>query len=108
LPRIAGRVFVGAEMDGIPVACVAFDPAYPGAPVLRARSPEHARLVLESLLPHALPHHNRLFVFVEGDPALESALIGVGAEVMLRVLRMEGDIEDVGTSRCSPAAPQGS
>lgn len=87
-----GRVFLGASADGVPVACVAFDPAFPGAPVLRARSPWHARALLDGLLPHALPQHQGLFVFLEGDPALESALVGVGAELTMRVLRMEGDI----------------
>lgn len=87
-----GRVFLGAMVDGVPVGCVAFDPAFPGAPVLRARSPGHARAILESLRPHAPPQHDRLFMFLEGDPALESILVGVGAEVMLRVLRMEGDV----------------
>jgi ribosomal-protein-alanine N-acetyltransferase len=94
-----GRVFVGAAVDGVPVACVAFDPAFPGAPVLRARSPGYARAVLEDLLPHAWPQHSGLFVFLEGDPALESILAGVGAKVTMRVLRMEGDVEYAGTSR---------
>jgi ribosomal protein S18 acetylase RimI-like enzyme len=87
-----GRVFLGAAVDGVPVACVAFDPAYPGAPVLRALSAGHARAILEGLLLHAVPRPDRLFVFLEGDPVLESSLVAAGAEVMMRVLRMEGDL----------------
>jgi len=101
-----GRVFLGASGDGVPLACVVFDPAYPGAPVLRARSPGHARAVLEGLLPHAPPQHERLFMLLEGDPALESTLVGVGAEVTMRMLRMEGDVEDVGNAGCSPPAAE--
>ncbi len=90
-----GRVFVGVALDGAPVACAAFDPAFPGAPVLRARSAACARAVLEGLLPHALPEHQAFFLFLEGDPVLESVLTGVGAQVTMRVLRMEGDVEDL-------------
>lgn len=93
---LPGRVFMGAAVQGVPVGCVAFDPAFPGAPVLRARSPSDARALLEALVPHALPPHAGLFVSVEGDPALESALVGVGAEVTMRMLRMEGNVDDAG------------
>jgi GNAT superfamily N-acetyltransferase len=96
---LPGRVFVGAAADGVPVACAAFDPTFPAAPMLRARSAGYARAVLEGLLPYALPQHSRLFVFVEGDPALEATLVGIGAQVTMRVLRMEGDLEGAGMSR---------
>jgi GNAT superfamily N-acetyltransferase len=92
-----GRHFVGASTNGVPVAWVAFDPALPGAPGLWARSAGCARAVLEALLPHAphaLPGHDRLFVYLEGDPALEAALVGAGADVTMRMLRMEGAIAD--------------
>jgi hypothetical protein len=102
---LTGRVFMGATADSVPVACIAFDPKYPGAPVLRARSAGYARAVLESILPHALPPHDRLFLFLEGDRELESTFVGIGARVTTRVLRMEGDIEDAGRSRGSPPAP---
>jgi ribosomal-protein-alanine N-acetyltransferase len=89
---LPGRVFVGAEADGRAVGCVAFDPSFPGASVFRVSAPGHARALLEAIHPHALPQHDRLLVFSEGDPALAAALLGAGAEVVLRVLRMEGDI----------------
>ena len=88
-----GRVFVGVETEGRPVGCAALDPRFPGAPLLRVRPPEHARAVLEGLRPHALPEHDHLFTFVEDDPALEGVLTSAGAEVILRVLRMEGDMD---------------
>jgi GNAT superfamily N-acetyltransferase len=96
---VPGRVFLGAAMDGVPSACVAFDPTLPGAPVLRARSPGDARAVLEGILPYALPQHTGFFLFVEGNPGLESTLVGIGAKVTMRALRMEGDVEDAGTAR---------
>ncbi|HSY24312.1 MAG TPA: GNAT family N-acetyltransferase [Polyangiaceae bacterium] len=86
------RLFVGASTDGVPVACVAFDPALPGATGFWARSPGCARAVLEALLPHASPEHSRLFVSLEGDPVLEATLVGTGATVTMRTLRMAGDI----------------
>jgi ribosomal protein S18 acetylase RimI-like enzyme len=89
---LPGRVFLGAELGGTPVGCVAFDPSFPGAPLLRVRSPEHARALLEGIRPHAQPEHDRVFAVVEGDAALEAALVAGGAEVVLRTLRMEGNI----------------
>jgi GNAT superfamily N-acetyltransferase len=89
---LPGRVFVGAEVEGRAVGCVSFDPSFPGASVFRVSAPEHARAVLEAIRPHALPEHDRLMVFTEGDPALEAALLAAGAGVILRVLRMEGDL----------------
>jgi GNAT superfamily N-acetyltransferase len=90
-----GRVFVGAEdRDGGVVGCAAFDPAFPGAPVLRAVTTAHARALLEAIRPHALPDHDGLFVFVEGAPALEADLFAAGARVMMRALRMEGPLAD--------------
>jgi hypothetical protein len=47
---------------------------------------------VEALLPHALPGHSRLFVSPEGDPVLETALVGAGATVTMPMLRMAGDI----------------
>jgi GNAT superfamily N-acetyltransferase len=88
-----GRVFVGAEAGGTPVGCVAFDPAFPGAPLVRARAREHVRALLEGVRPHALPQHDHLHAFVEGDPALDASLVAAGAQVIMRTLRMEGDIE---------------
>lgn len=90
---LPGRVFVGAEAGGQAVGCVAFDPSFPGASVFRVKAPEHARTLLEAIRPHALPEHDCLLVFAEGDPAFEAALLAAGAEVVLRVLRMEGDLE---------------
>ena len=89
---LPGRVFVGAEAEGRAVGCVAFDPSFPGASVFRVSAREHARALLDAIRPHALPEHDRLMVFAEGDPALEAALLAAGAGVILRVLRMEGDL----------------
>jgi GNAT superfamily N-acetyltransferase len=91
-----GRVFYGARGAGTLLGCVAFDPHHPGAPVLRARAPKYARALIESLRAHALPEHDGFFVFVEGEPGLEAALVDAGADVVMRVLRMEGSIVGAG------------
>ena len=90
-----GRIFMGAAEGDVPVACVAFDPAFPGAP-LSASSPASARAVLQALVPHAVPPHDGLFVFLEDNPALESAFLDAGAHVTMRLIRMEGDLAEVG------------
>ena len=86
-----GRVFMGAADGDVPVACVAFDPGFSGAP-LSAASPAYARAVLQALVPYAVPPQDGLFVFVENNPALESAFLSAGARVTMRLIRMEGDL----------------
>jgi hypothetical protein len=70
----------------------AFDPSHPGAGLFRAGGPGHARALLDGIRSYAPPDHDHLHVLVEGDPALEAALTGAGAEAVMRMLRMEGGI----------------
>jgi ribosomal protein S18 acetylase RimI-like enzyme len=88
----AGRVLVGAEGPDGPVGVVAYDPIHPGAPLLRVRVPGHARALLDAIRPYAHPDHDSVSVLIEGDPALEAMFAASGAEAVMRMLRMEGDI----------------
>ena len=40
---------------------------------------------------HALPAHDRVYVFAENNPALVLALRNAGSQAAMRVLRMEGN-----------------
>jgi GNAT superfamily N-acetyltransferase len=90
----AGRILIGAEDARGPAGVAAFDPNLAGASLFQVRSPEHARGLLEEMRSHAEPGHDHVRVFVEGDPALEAALAGAGAEAVMRALRMEGQVPD--------------
>jgi ribosomal-protein-alanine N-acetyltransferase len=87
-----GRPVFGVMREGAPVGVTAFDANFPGASPFRARSPAVARALLEGVRPRVLPGQSAIFAFVEGDPALETALVAIGAEAVLRALRMEGDV----------------
>jgi hypothetical protein len=54
--------------------------------------PGHTRVLLNAIRPYAQPDHDSVNVLIEGDPALEAMLTASGAEAVMRVLRMEGDI----------------
>jgi len=88
----AGRVLVGAEGPDGPVGVIAYDPTHAGAPLLRVRVPGHTRVLLNAIRPYAQPDHDSVNVLIGGDPALEAMLTASGAEAVMRVLRMEGDI----------------
>jgi GNAT superfamily N-acetyltransferase len=93
--RALGRMTAGIETarpPQVPLGFLGFDPTFPGASPFWVRAPDHARRLLESVRPHALPDFDHLYVFVEGDPALESAFAAAGARPMERLLRMEGEI----------------
>jgi ribosomal protein S18 acetylase RimI-like enzyme len=91
---LEGRVLVGAEDATGPVGIAVFDPSYPGAGLFRVRAPEHARALLDGIRPYALPAHDHLHLLVEGDPVLEAVLTAAGAETVMHMLRMEGEIPD--------------
>jgi ribosomal protein S18 acetylase RimI-like enzyme len=90
--RAQGRILVGADDAERAVGVAAFDPGYPGAGLFRVRGPEPARALLEGIQRHALPDHDHLHVLVEGDPSLEATLATAGADAVMRMLRMEGEI----------------
>jgi hypothetical protein len=87
---LPGRVFFGVDLRGAPVAVGAFDAAFPGASPFRVTDPSHAKALLASM--RRLATHDFVHVFVEGDDALESALLAAGATATLRTLRMEGSV----------------
>lgn len=90
--RAQGRILVGADDAERAVGVAAFDPGYPGAGLFRVRGPEPARALLEGIRRHALPGHDHLHVLVEGDPSLEATLATAGADAVMRMLRIEGEI----------------
>lgn len=89
---LPGRVFVGARRGDDVVGVAGFDPSFPGSPLFRVVAIDVARPLLEALAPHARAGDEALRVYVEGQPALQQALIDVGGEVVMRVLRLEGDL----------------
>jgi hypothetical protein len=72
------------------VGVAGFDPAFPGSPLFRVVDVDVARPLLAALAPRARPGDDALRVYVEGQPALRDALVGVGGDVVMRVLRLEG------------------
>jgi ribosomal protein S18 acetylase RimI-like enzyme len=87
--RALGRTIFVAESDG-PVGFLAYDPLFPGAAPFVVRDPTVARPLLSAVQP--LATHDHLFVFAEGNPALEQTLTVAGGEPRMRVVRMEGEI----------------
>jgi len=83
--QMPGRVL--KRTDG---GLIVFDPAFPGAPHFRARTPGIARALLEAVRAHRGPEHERLRLHVENDPALLSALRGAGAELVTSLLHLRG------------------
>jgi ribosomal protein S18 acetylase RimI-like enzyme len=89
---LAGRILLGSESGGDPVGFAAFDAGGVGASPFRVSAPQYARALLDALRPHRLGGHDDVHVFVEGDPPLERGLSAAGAEAVMRVLRMEGEM----------------
>ena len=96
LRRTPGRVvlrLVDAERPGDPrlgVAC--FDPAFPGASPFHVSHPGPAAPLLDGIRAHARPGDVHVRLTVESHDALAAALTAAGAEVMLDMLHMEGDL----------------
>jgi predicted GNAT family acetyltransferase len=88
----ATRTPLGAREGGAPVSFGAFDPHVPGLAPLRVRAPRYVRPVLEAARSYAPPGQAHVLAFVEGDRALACALESVGGTVVLRALRMRGDV----------------
>ena len=91
---LPGRVFVGATGNGTLVGVAGFDPAFPGSPLFRVARVDVARPLLQALQPHARPGDDVVNVYVEGQPLLRDAMVEVGGEVGMRVLRLEGPLPD--------------
>jgi ribosomal protein S18 acetylase RimI-like enzyme len=89
---LPGRIFVEARRGGVLVGVAGFDPAFPGSPLFRVVDVDVARPLLAALAPQARPGDDALRVYVEGQPALRDALVGVGGEVVMQVLRLEGAV----------------
>ncbi len=79
-----------AREGGTTLGVIAFDPAFPGASVFRARSAADARALLESV--RSTARHEHLRVMIENDEALARALTVVGAMPVSEMLRMSGPI----------------
>jgi ribosomal protein S18 acetylase RimI-like enzyme len=91
--RAAGRVLAQlTNTGGAPLAAAVFDPSFPGAFPFKVRDPSLARPLLEALRRHARADLAHVQVVAEDDPALARLLIGVGAEVRLEVVHLEGPI----------------
>jgi GNAT superfamily N-acetyltransferase len=89
-----GYVLVALREAGELVGFAAFAPDFPGAYPFCATRPELGGALLDAMRSHA--DHTR-FDFVratiEGDPALKDALVALGAEVTLEILRLSAPLE---------------
>ncbi|MEO6572675.1 MAG: GNAT family N-acetyltransferase [Polyangiaceae bacterium] len=94
--RKMGRIVFGAEDEHGPVAFGAFDRDYPGVSPMRVKAPRFVRILLDAVRPHVREGQSYVRISVEGDPALEDALTQAGGKVVLRVLRMHGDVPSPG------------
>jgi GNAT superfamily N-acetyltransferase len=89
-PRELGRVMRRARRGGETTGVIGFDPAFPGAPLFRARSLEDAAALFRSIRETAKPEHDYFRVVVEADEALAERLISAGATRIMSLLHMVG------------------
>ena len=87
-----GAVWWGLRAGGAWVGAAGFDPSFPGATPFRVLGAAAARALLEALRPFARPGDAHLFVVVEGNLAVEAALVSAGATETLRVIAMDGPL----------------
>lgn len=92
LRTLSGRVVMGARAGTEPSGVAVFDPSFPGTSVFRVTEPRFARALLDGLRAYALPEHQHLLTFVEGDPPLAELLRSIGGEEIMRVLQLEGAV----------------
>jgi GNAT superfamily N-acetyltransferase len=91
-PRELGRVVLRARRGGETTGVIGFDPAFPGAPLFRARSLADARALFEGIRPHKRDEHDSFRAIVEANEPLAEELVSVGAERLLSLLHMTGPI----------------
>jgi GNAT superfamily N-acetyltransferase len=90
LRAAAGVAIAGVREHGRYLGLAAFDPFYPGIYPIRVARPALARPLLDALRRHA--KEDRVMVFVEGDPALQDLLMGVGAKLGHALYQMGGSL----------------
>ena len=88
-----GRILVALREGEAIAAFSAFDPAASSAHSLCVARRELLRPLLEALRAHARPDGPETLKFpVDGDRALVDTLVAAGAEIVLEILRMQGDL----------------
>lgn len=90
--RALGRALLGARVGGDWVGCAAVDASFPGASPFRCARAGVAGPLAAAAWACCEPGIEALRLHVEGDPALERELVEAGAEVVMRVLGMEGEV----------------
>lgn len=91
VPRADRVVLVlrdGKEVVGL----AAFDPTFPGCFPFRAHLPAHARVLLETLAPHADPRFSDVQLVFEDSPHLVEAFTAAGANLVLSFVHLKGSI----------------
>ncbi len=89
---LPGRKMFGATRAGAPVGVVGFDAAFPGLSPVVVADVGVARTFLDVVVRDPALTKPSLSIFVEGNAALEDALVAAGGEVTLRITRMEGHV----------------
>lgn len=89
---MSGRRLFVCEREGRMNGFAAFDPSFPGAAPFHATSVEVVSALLGAMRPHADPNAPRLFLVLQRDRALVSALVAHGGEVKLEIVRLEGPL----------------
>jgi ribosomal protein S18 acetylase RimI-like enzyme len=90
--RKQGRLMLRVSTADGRIAVAAFDPAFPGAFPFRVATPALARPLFEAMRAHARPEHDYVRFVVEADAALEAAASRAGAEAMMEMFYMRGDL----------------
>lgn len=90
--RALGRALLGARVAAEWVGFAAVDASFPGASPFRCAGPGVAGPLARAAWEGCPPSIAALRLHVEGDPALEAELVQAGAEVVMRVLGLEGPV----------------
>jgi hypothetical protein len=90
--RARGRVLVTVRDAGEVVGFASFDPSFPGAFPFRVVDARWLRALLEAMRPHARPEDDRVRLVVEADEASSRAVYAAGAETVMALYRMTGQV----------------
>ncbi len=78
--------------SGTRVGFAHFDPLFPGCWPIRARRAEHARALLEALMPHFPAGKPCFQLVIERDEALATAMLAAGGMLRHSIAHMEGPL----------------
>jgi GNAT superfamily N-acetyltransferase len=90
--ELGDRVLLRAREGDQVVGITGFDPAFPGAPLFRARDASVMRALLDGMRAHARPEFDYVRFVLEGDEELARATEQAGGERVMSLLHMAGPL----------------